>query len=174
MDILPGNISQKIVYQDMNKRRTIYNLGFRLMAQKVIDLLHTCQDIYEGDLGMYSCTIPYSPLEYINSDKPPAEDNGTPKEQRLNNRTSRVNPTPGTPAPGEALDAAAGGTPAPPAAAPAAAGDAGAAPPVTAAPAVTNAAPVPPAAAVTEPPAGDKQLDARTKLRQMIRSQRGL
>ena len=57
-DSLPGDLAQKIVYQDMNKRRTIYNLGFRLKEQKDIDLLYTCPDIYEGELEMHSCTIP--------------------------------------------------------------------------------------------------------------------
>merc|ERR1711867_391207 len=42
---LPGDLSQKILYQDMNKRRTIYNLGFRLKEKKDIDLLHTCKEI---------------------------------------------------------------------------------------------------------------------------------
>ena len=78
---LPGDLSQKIVYQDMNKRRTIYNLGFRLKEKKDIDLLHTCKDIYEGELGMYSCTVPYAPLEYVNSNNPPVEEREPPRAE---------------------------------------------------------------------------------------------
>ena len=98
---LPGDLSQKIVYQDMNKRRTIYNLGFRLTEKKDIDLLHTCKDIYEGEVGVYSCTVPYAPLEYINDDKLPAGNNEPPKEQRQNTRTPAIvgNPPPASSAP---------------------------------------------------------------------------
>ena len=58
---LPKELQTRLVYQDMNKRRTIYNLGFRLTEKKDIDLLHTCKDIYKGEVGVYSCTVPYAP-----------------------------------------------------------------------------------------------------------------
>merc|ERR1711867_46582 len=121
---LPGDLSQKIVYQDMNKRRSIYNLGFRLTEKKDIDFLHTCKDIYEGEVGVYNCTVPYAPLEYINDDKPPPGNNDPPKEQRQNPRTPAIvkNPPPATSAPGVTPEAAAGGAPAPLTAAPTAAG----------------------------------------------------
>ena len=201
---LPGNLAQKIVYQDMNKRRTIYNLGFRLTGSEEIELLHTCKDIYEGELGMYSCTVPYAPLEYVNNNSPPVEETEPPREQRQNTRTRAV----AAPSPGATAEASA-----PPAAAPTDAPSAGVAPPAAADPAALAAAaaaaaaaagaaaPAPPAApaapaaaapAVADPAApaaaapappntvtgesstGNVQQDARAQLRQMMRSQRGL
>ena len=37
---LHESIRDKVVYQDMNKRRTIYNLGLRLTTKEEIDQLH--------------------------------------------------------------------------------------------------------------------------------------
>ena len=71
-------------------------------------------------------------------------------------------------------ETAAGGAPAPPTAAPTTAGAAMTAPPVAAAPAAAGAAPVAPPAAVTKSPAEGSQLDARTQLRELMQSQRGL
>merc|ERR1711867_128128 len=52
---------------------------FRPSEPEEIELLHTCKDIYEGELGMYSCTVPYAPLEYVNNNNPPVEKREPPR-----------------------------------------------------------------------------------------------
>lgn len=50
---LPKEPQNRLVYQDMNKRRTIYNLGFRIKEKEHINLLYSCKEIFEQEWGVY-------------------------------------------------------------------------------------------------------------------------
>ena len=87
---LHESIRDKVVYQDMNKRRTIYNLGLRLTTKEEIDQLHEATEFYKSEYQFFSATVPFSPLEYINDPNAPAEETQSQSQNQQAPSVSRT------------------------------------------------------------------------------------